>query len=374
MSLPDDLWNQEVTLVFENSTVRNFNLNRFAEQQVYLVQFGINFGAQFGATAILLLVLLFLTKASKRRSYIFVINGLCLFVNAIRCLLMACLLTSSWHHPYSQLTGNFRLVSSSTIATTIVTVLLTILLTFLVFLSLSLQVWVVCVTTSPARRAVVMGLTTVAGCFAFGYRVAQAVFNIKSYLTQTALGSNEHLVRDCYIVQVIAIWVYSSVFTYKLGYAMFQRRRLNMPQFGPMQVVFIMGCQTMIVPAIITSMQFVPNAFELGSSVLTIVSVFLPLSAIWAGIDHDSGVASRGPDAHHRLFASEFYNSTAQSIGTSSSSTAFDKSRQLSVFTISKGKDKDIESMSIAPGSRKASYIQDDRDYGISPKDASHPL
>ncbi|KAH9866152.1 hypothetical protein J1614_008716 [Plenodomus biglobosus] len=369
MASTTDPWSQPLTIVDGQGNSENVGMDKLAKLQIYITQSGINYGAQVGASIMLLLVLLLLTKASKRRSYIFVINGFCLLVNAIRCILLVCALTSNWYHPYTQIMVDYSRVTNSDIATTIASVLLTLLITFLVFMSLSLQVWVVCVTTHPVQRAIVMALTTLVGGLAFGYRTALAVFNIKSLLTQTEMGAQTHLVSDCYVVQAVAIWVYSCVFTYKLGFAIFQRRRLNMPQFGPMQIVFIMGCQTMVIPAIITTLQFSPDLPELGNSVLTIVCIFLPLSAIWAGIDHDSGIASSGPDSHHRLFHGEF-NSTTHSIGTSSS-TAYDKSRRLSVYTIPKSKDK---GMHMASTAYKKNDIHVDCEYGFSHGKAAHHL
>jgi pheromone alpha factor receptor len=75
--------------------------------------------------------------------------------------------------------------------------------------------------------------------------------------------------------------------------------------------------------------------------VLTVVCIFLPLSAIWAGVANDSAIAYRGHDAHHRLINSQFgrgHSATA----ASESTTAFDKSRQLSTCIYAK-KDDDFE-------------------------------
>lgn len=123
-----------------------------------------------------------------------------------------------------------------------------------------------------------------------------------------------------------------------------------------------------------------PGSPELGNQVLTVVCIFLPLSAIWAGVDKESSIAGRGTDSHQRLFSSEFYNSTTRSIGASSTSTAYDKSRQLSVYTIPKSKDKeDIESMAMSPSSHKRIDVEDgsirvDHEYGFSREDATHRL
>ena len=93
-----------------------------------------------------------------------------------------------------------------------------------------------------------MGVTTTMACVAFGVRLAAVYWNTKYTLEGTSADSIVKLVAMSYITQSVSIWVFSCVFTYKLGYAIYQRRRLNMPQFGPMQIVFIMGCQTMFIP------------------------------------------------------------------------------------------------------------------------------
>lgn len=74
--------------------------------------------------------------------------------------------------------------------------------------------------------------------------------------------------------------------------------------------------------------------------VLTVVCIFLPLSAIWAGVANDSAIAFRGHDAHHRLMNSQFGRGSAAA-ATNDSTTAFDKSRQISCSTCTYGKKGD---------------------------------
>lgn len=74
--------------------------------------------------------------------------------------------------------------------------------------------------------------------------------------------------------------------------------------------------------------------------VLTVVCIFLPLSAIWAGVANDSAIAYRGHDAHHRLMNSQFGRGSAVT-ATSDSTTVFDKSRQMSCSSGTYGKKGD---------------------------------
>jgi pheromone alpha factor receptor len=83
---------------------------------------------------------------------------------------------------------------------------------------------------------------------------------------------------------------------------------------------------------------------ELASQSTTIICIFLPLSAIWAGlISSDASVGSRGPDCHQRLFKNQFYKSSDQgsTAGSNGSRTGKKGSIDTSTFT---GSGKDPES------------------------------
>jgi pheromone alpha factor receptor len=207
---------------------------------------GIHHGSGLGASLMFLVVLVLLTKADKRKAFIFNLNALCLLINIIRCLLLAMFLTSSLYHPYPELSGDYSRIKFGDQATNAATSILGLVLSLLVLLSLSVQVWIVSVTTAPYQRYILMGTTTTVACVAIGFRAAYVYYHVQGLFADVTppLG----LPGAMFTLQAVAIWLYSCIFAYKLGYAIIRRRRLNMPQFGPMQIVFIMGCQTMIIP------------------------------------------------------------------------------------------------------------------------------
>jgi pheromone alpha factor receptor len=131
---------------------------------------------------------------------------------------------------------------------------------------------------------------------------------------------------------------------------------------------------TDIFPAIFTTLQFADAAPEIATNVLTMVCIFLPLSAIWAGVANESHIAYNGPDSHQRLIRGEFYRESASTI-MSQDSTACDKSRQMSVSTYTKS--KDIESAAGTPTSPAydksitGNGISVDHDFGFSHDDAA---
>jgi pheromone alpha factor receptor len=91
--------------------------------------------------------------------------------------------------------------------------------------------------------------------------------------------------------------------------------------------------------------------------VLTVVCIFLPLSAIWAGVANDSAVAYRGHDAHHRLINSQFGRGSSTT-AASDSTTAFDKSRQTSTCTYAKSAG-DLETPEPSPSGKKSTAGDD---------------
>ncbi|KAH6625302.1 fungal pheromone mating factor STE2 GPCR-domain-containing protein [Boeremia exigua] len=329
-----DPWLQNVTMYAPDGSILVVNMEMVNFYRLYTARRGISFGSQIGSSFMLLLVLVLLTRTEKRKSLIFILNALCLFTNTARTIFSACYLTGNIMHPYGLLSGAFR-ATTTDLAVSITTNTLSFIVLALVMGSLSLQVWVACVTTGPIQRVVIMGATTAMALISLGFKFA---FMVATHIATVQLvdRGQDRLSAWSWITQAVAILLYSCVFTWKLGCAIVQRRRLNMLQFGPMQIVFIMGCQTMFIPALISVIQFYEplqeKVPEFGNMVLTVVCIFLPLSAIWAGVANDSPVADRSRDAHHRLINSEFGRGSSPNTTVNSTAT-FEKSRQMSCST-----------------------------------------
>ncbi|KAF2733925.1 hypothetical protein EJ04DRAFT_604003 [Polyplosphaeria fusca] len=309
-----DPYNQAFTLLLPDGTPIEVNTSDLNFMRSFGMRLAINMGSQVGASIMLLAVLLVLTRREKMRSWVFIMNTLCLLTNAIRAILSCLYLTGNWFNPYAFLTGDFSKVTSNDMATSIASNIMTLLLVVFIFVSLSIQVWIVCVTTPRLQQLLIMSATTLVALVAIGFRLAVVVVTSHRTLHYTGWDDKHLLIVQMYISQAIAIWVFCVVFTFKLGLALLQRKRLGMTQFGPMQIIFIMGCQTMIIPAIFTCLEFYDKIPELGTQTLTVVCIFLPLSAIWAGVStSDSNVAVSGANSHQRLLRDQFGRSPTQS-------------------------------------------------------------
>ncbi|KAF3009781.1 Proteasome subunit beta type-5 [Curvularia kusanoi] len=367
-----DPWHQNITMYSPDGAPLSINMYEVDQYRLYVSRLGISFGSQLGATFVLLLVLLLLTRPEKRKSLIFILNSLCLLFNGVRLIFAACYLTGGLAHPYSIFTGVY-LSDPTDIAVSITSNTLSFVVLALVMASLSLQVWVACVTAGTLQRLLIMGITTAMALVSLGFKFAFVIVsNIALVQLRTSPGTDK--LNGCsWITQAVAILLYSCVFTWKLGYAIVQRRRLNLRQFGPIQIVFIMGCQTMFVPAVVSALQFRESVLEkvpeIGNMVLTLVCIFLPLSAIWAGVANDSDSAYRGRNGHHGLMNGEFGRGSSVT-ASANSTTAVDKSRQMSCSTCTYTKRGDEFGPSKYSPTRRESMTGDDailvdREYAV---------
>ncbi|KAF2710007.1 hypothetical protein K504DRAFT_378322 [Pleomassaria siparia CBS 279.74] len=328
-----DPYKQHFKLLMSNGTELDVNMAQIDFMRLYGIRLGIEYGSQIGASFVLLAMLLLLTRREKRKSLIFVTNIVCLLVNAVRCICYCLYLTGNWFNPFLFLSDDFSRITTADTAQTIATTTMTTLLYICVMVSLSLQVWIVCITTQKNQRILIMGGTTVIALLAVGVRFAVTVISNQMTMINRTMSGYGFLLNTNTVLTTAAIWVYCCVFTFKLGIALMQRRRLGLVQFGPMQIIFIMGCQTMVVPAIFSCLQFYDRIPELGSFTPTIVCISLPLSAIWAGIaTNDSHVAASGADAHQRLLRAQF-GRTQSTSGTDHSTESGEMTRSSTLYT-----------------------------------------
>jgi pheromone alpha factor receptor len=241
-----DPWHQDINMYMPDGSLLTVNMGLVDKYRLYTTRLSISFGSQVGGSLMLLLVLVLLTRSEKRKSLIFILNALCLFFNTIRLIFASCYLTGNLVHPYNLLSGVY-FSTPTDIAVSVTSNTLSFVVLAFIMASLSLQVWVACVTASTLQRILIMGITTAMALVCLGFKFA---FMVASHiaLVESKVRDVDKLSAISWIAQGVAIMLYSCVFTWKLGFAIVQRRRLNMLQFGPMQIVFIMGCQTMIIP------------------------------------------------------------------------------------------------------------------------------
>lgn len=230
-----------------------------------VVSQAIVYGTQIGLTSLLFIILLLMTKRDKRRSAVFLLNVLALVLIFVRNILSCVQLNTifynfynwelHWYPPSPATSHAMNISATSEIFNVIVDAA--------IYGSLVLQVHIVCCTLGRLLKMGIIGVSGTVALAALAVRFLLAVFNIKyaifgvNHLQESEFDWIERIASADNIVSVTAIALFSSIFVSKLAFAIHLRRKLNMKQFGPMQIIFVMGCQTMFVPC-----KYTPSCFK----------------------------------------------------------------------------------------------------------------
>ncbi|KAI9884253.1 MAG: hypothetical protein M1823_003943 [Watsoniomyces obsoletus] len=277
-----DPFSQAITLLLPDGTPFNITLTDLDTFSLYNIRLSIIFGSQIGASLLLLVVLALITQPNKRRSLIFLVNATALACNFIRTLLQALYGTSGFNRTYAFFAGDFSRVPTSDYATSVAASIFTLFVLICIEVSLVFQVHVICATMKTLHRRLVMVFSTIVASIAVGFRAGLVAENIKSIVRAENFDRFKWLASATNITTTISICVFCVMFVAKLGVAMKERRKLGLKQWGPMRVLFIMGCQTGFIPAIFAILQYFTSTPQLGTYVLTLVAISLPLSSTWA--------------------------------------------------------------------------------------------
>lgn len=221
------------------------DLNEFV---LYTKQVGINYASQTGASIVMLVVVLLVTRESKRRSTIFVINIVSLMLSVIRSLLQTLYFVSPFLEIYTYFSGDYSAVPRSAYANSVASIVMTLLFLCTIELSLVLQIKVVCTTLRESYRFAIMATALLVTLLTVGFRFADMVENAIAILGLETTYNWTWLASAALIMETISIWFFCLIFVGKLGLTLYQRKKLGLRQWGPMQIICIMGGCTMVIP------------------------------------------------------------------------------------------------------------------------------
>lgn len=229
------------------------------EIRLTAVRTAIIFATQLGMSAMLLLVLLLMTPGTKRRNLSWIFNVLALVCNVIRTTIQCLEMTGPFlnyvlvvmqEYGTTDLNKHIRISIANSVITTLV----------FVFIELALitQVHVICAAAmAKTYRIAILTFCGIVAALAVGFRFNLMIMNCQQ-TAGLAVGNpsswqdGERLdwaQKTSNIMAIISICIFSAVFCTKLGLAIRSRRNLGLKQFGAMQIIFIMGCQTLTIPS-----------------------------------------------------------------------------------------------------------------------------
>ncbi|KAF7874074.1 hypothetical protein EAF04_002746 [Stromatinia cepivora] len=261
----------------------------------YNVASCINYGAQAGACLLMFFVVVVLTKAAKRKTILFVLNILSLIFGFLRAILFAVYFVQGFNDFYAAFTMDFSRVPRSAYASSVAGSVIPLCMTITINMSLYLQAYTVCKGLDVMYRVILTGLSGVVALLAIGFRFAATVINSMAILaTASSSVPMQWLAKGTLVTETISIWFFSLVFTGKLVWTLYNRRRHGWRQWSAVRILAAMGGCTMIIPSIFAVLEYItPVTFpEAGSIALTTVALLLPISSLWASMATDEEMSS----------------------------------------------------------------------------------
>lgn len=251
---PFDPYNQNIIITMPDGQTQFaanintiFTLQNIATQQVAI------FGVQVGISVVLMVILALMTQAEKRRSLVFILNLTALLFIFIRGVVQ-CVQVSGPLYNYYNWAADYYVNTSVALQESVALEVFTFIIVMAIELSLMLQVRIVCCTLSAIWRRI-LDYTSVFIVFtSLAIRFVALVFNViwNILATSSTTDAQRAMITKMSNVStgmlMATIFLFSLAFISKLFYAIRQRRKMGMKGFGAVQIIFIMGCQTLIIP------------------------------------------------------------------------------------------------------------------------------
>jgi pheromone alpha factor receptor len=243
-----DPFTQNFTLLLADGSPFIVGLADVESFVLYKSQVCINFGCQMGATLIMLIIMLLMSNSKKRHQPVFLTNVLSLALAFIASSMQAIFFVSPWSLTYVYLASDFSRIPSHEYVVTITNTVISLLLVCTVETSLVLQIEVITRELRSLHRVALMSLCFVVALLTITFRFVQMVLNDILIMGAQAPSSLRWITSANLVMQTVSIAFFSLIFIAKLVATIFARRKMNMRQWGPMEMICIgTGC-TMIIP------------------------------------------------------------------------------------------------------------------------------
>lgn len=308
----------------------------------YNVASCINYGAQAGACLLMFFVVIVLTKEAKRKSLLFVLNIFSLIFGFLRALLFALYFLNGFNDFYAAFTMDFSRVPRSAFASSITSSVMPLLMTITINISLYLQAYTVCKGLDDLYRHALTILSGLVALIAIGFRFAATVVNCIAIMAVSATSvPMQWLNKGTLVTETISIWFFSLVFTGKLVWTLYNRRRHGWRQWSAVRILAAMGGCTMIIPcktsnflrfentltsiAIFAVLEYVtPTSFpEAGTIALTTVALLLPISSLWASMATDEEMSAMNVSSLTGTYVSQGTENYSRKTYGSDATTAY---------------------------------------------------
>jgi len=242
---------QNITLFNPDGSTVTVGLNELDAMFAYNVRVAVVFASQIGACALLFVIMAMLTKPDKRRA-LFYLNTASLILVIVRSVLQILYFVGPWAETYNYVAYYYEDIPYSDKLISIWAGIIQLILNICILLSLIIQVRVVYATT-PKLNTIMTLVSSVLASISIGFFFTVIIQISEAILHGVEYNGWAYKVHRGVFAGTIAF--FSFIFVFKLALAIRRRKVLGLQKFGPLQVIFIMGCQTMIVPGESTRVQ-----------------------------------------------------------------------------------------------------------------------
>ncbi|KAG4306027.1 hypothetical protein PORY_000015 [Pneumocystis oryctolagi] len=278
--------NQTVILKTSHGDKIGFLLSDFDAFSLSRAQTSMIFSAQCAMSALLALVLLLTSKREKAKTLLFFLNIGGLTAVFIRACLQCAYLSGTWTSYSVQFLGEFELLSQSDFYISVIASCMPIFIILFIELSLLTQIRVIYATHKKLQTflTIIFSIMTI---IVITFWVISAVQNSVAILSQTHFGNRgiwgaPWPYTAARISFAFSISTGCIIFVLKLFSAIYRRHKMGLKEFGPIQIIFIMSCQTLIIPTIFVIIDFWLEITGFSSLTQAFVVMSLPLSSLWA--------------------------------------------------------------------------------------------
>lgn len=243
-----DPFDQSATFHDRNGNPFEISIAMINDVVSYNTNVSINYGAQLGASVVALCMVGLLTTPEKRRTIVFSLNVAALLCSVIRMLCMSIYFTTNFSEAYRLFAWDFSDIAPGVYANSILGIVMTTVLLMCVELSLLVQTQAICTTMKRVHQSAILSVSIIVVFLTVAFRFVWMVENCKTVMANEGSDRFIWLQSTNNIVIMVSVCYFSAIFMTKLGYTIYARKKLGITNFGPMQVIFIMSCQTLIVP------------------------------------------------------------------------------------------------------------------------------
>lgn len=293
-----------------------------------------------GSSSVAAVLFFLLVKDRKRPIYICnMISLLCLFLHSS---LFIQTTANGFSLISTNLTQSYVLVSKNDRNVFAVVSFIQLILVISIEVSLVLQVRSVFPQKTLYRVLVtclivlVAIATTIINLLSVIPNMVNALHDTIPLFSQSFFGRNTMLFSQLSLL--ISVFITSLVLSGKLLYAFRSRKVLGLRQFGPLEIVFIMAVQTMVLPVIMSVINFTINfttaqgLYVSGFSAFTplLIVLSLPMSALWASTTNPNSNSSSNSASRSlsRIRNSNMHNQNGNGGNDSNGSSSKSKVQQ----------------------------------------------